>query len=173
MNKYKLAVGRSKDGRKEIFILDNEKKTIYHCWEEKHIDYNPPSYSQWKLFGGHDIQDIAVGGLKDQSLLLGAIGGDKKVYLRKQIVPNGGWGDWICLEGLPASEYLSTSIAIRRFSSDYVSILTTNEDENPNYLMEAFVSVKDNNLIWAPRGAGSAKEPLWMKFKAIPNEIGV
>lgn len=175
MGKYKLALGKSEDGRKEIFVLDQEKKTIFHCWEQEPVNYNPTPFSPWKWFGGHDIQDIAVESLNDKSLLLGAIGGDGKVYLRKQIIPNGGWGEWICFEGFPVNDYLSTSIAIKNCSRDnwdWISIMTTNENNDPDCIMEAFVWVRDNQLVWLPRHPGyGTVEPMWIKHLSNPGSL--
>jgi len=89
-----IAVGYSADGRMEVFVVGRDNN-LWHLWQ---TDWSG-NWSNWyshgvplgtSLFGG-----VAVHMNRNDYQELFANGADGNLYSIKQVVPNGGWSDWI------------------------------------------------------------------------------
>ena len=70
-----LAVGRSADGRLEVFALGG-RNSVYHVWQ---LAPNG-AWGAWSSPAGHYLRQIALGTGADGRLVVFGLGGDGAVY---------------------------------------------------------------------------------------------
>lgn len=146
MKRIEAAINQ--DGRVEVFALGGDG-SLYSIAQATINSRLVESDWVTRSLEGHDFRDIAASRDGNGCLIAFALGGDGRVYFRKQEAPNGAFGPWSGLDGhdikrISAARQAAGSVTVFALGND--NVLYSRTQVRPNETWRSWVTVMDGPI---------------------------
>jgi hypothetical protein len=146
-------IGRSQDGRFEIFAVGADGQALWHIWQ---IPENPDVWSDWFSHGAPPGVNLrgspSLGADQDSHLQLFVVGTDGALWHIWQVEVNDGWSDWFS-HGAPPGGTLQGSPSLGTDKDGFLHVFVVGTDGTTNGVLWHIWQSSEGWSDWLSHGA--------------------